>query len=397
MSRTTNDLIQRAVDRYRVLFDTYDEVQVSFSGGKDSTSIVETGAIVARERGTRLTVNFFDEEVIPHTTVEYAERLRRRPDIDFRWYCIPVKELNGWSNHDKSIRPYWYPWAPEDKDVWYREMPAWAITELPGYEPNTQRLSLEHLSHFYAKAILPKTLVTCLGRRADESPSRRTLAASAGWHNPVTGRRFSAMASPVIDWGNYEVWQAISEMGWDWNRTYMRMYQGGIRIPQLRIGPLFGEESSVHLHTLARWEPDIWGHMGKRVPGSYELARYSQTSLIGRGQVRDTSTITESMIRRLIDELPEDKRIQTERSIRKNIRNAYSNSQPIYAETILKTALRGDTKAQRLANQTGIRVYIDARKRGRYYPRGNAQRKVLDAMRGAIKAQGGTYAGDTSD
>ena len=156
-------------------------------------------------------------------------------------------ENNAWDPDNQ----YWYPWESEYEALWVRPRPAFAITSVSGYNPDKKRHALDHLVHYRARALLPSTLVSCIGRRMAESPLRGVIGRKLGWLQPsIKAGRFAAIASPIFDWNNLDVWNVIVEMGWDWNRSYMRMWQAGQPWTELRIGPLFGEEpsNSVHLH-----------------------------------------------------------------------------------------------------------------------------------------------------
>ena len=186
-----DDLISRAIDRFEQLFDAYDHVSVSFSGGKDSTCLLEVGTLAAARRGIKLTVSFFDEEVIFPETVDYCNRVRIRPELDFRWHCVPIKESNAWSQEN----PHWYPWAPEARSKWIRPIPPFAITKLK--PPPKGRPSLEYLKHHMAVLDLPRTWVDVIGRRLAESPARRSMAQRLGWLQPPHDRRYCGIASTV--------------------------------------------------------------------------------------------------------------------------------------------------------------------------------------------------------
>ena len=359
-----DDLIESAVDRYLTLFDTYDHVTVAFSGGKDSTCIMETGAIAAARAGKILDVEFFDEEVIFPETVAYMERLRQRTDINVRWICVPIVEGNAWSRE----HPYWHPWAPEDEPLWVRPMPDEPVTEIIGYDPAEPegRLSLEFLKHYVAKARLPRTSVDAIGRRAAESPARRSMAKRMGWLQPPDGRRYAATASPIIDWSNHDVWRVIIEKGWDWNRAYLRMYQAGVPMVGLRIGPLFGEEPSGNLHAMRKAMPAVWPLACRRVHGAADLARYANSALLGRGRMRADAKVTAEAIRTAFEELPATKRSNTAHSIRIQIKQALNFRTRIPGRNILKTALRGDTKADRLLQAQSTLLVRDSKKHGHY-------------------------------
>ena len=355
-----DDLIERSIDRFNQLFDIYDRVSVSFSGGKDSTCLLEVGTLAAARRGIKLTVSFFDEEVIFPETVAYCERVRVRPEIDFHWYCIPIKESNAWS----QAEPHWYPWAPEARAKWIRPIPPFAISELK--PPPKGRPSIEYLSHHLAALDLPRTWVDVIGRRLAESPARRSMAQRLGWLQPPHDRRYCGIASPIIDWSNEDVWKVIKERGWDWNRAYLRLYQAGTGRPQLRIGPLFGEEPSINLHRVRKVAPEMWARAVHRVPGVDALARYALTGLMGRGRLRAGGTVKASALLAAMENLPPAKRARTGNSIRAQIQVSLKYRVPIDPGALLKTAIRGDTKADRMLQGAWANTFKRSKDRGHY-------------------------------
>lgn len=383
-SAEPDELIATSIKRFHQLFDSYDNVFVAWSGGKDSTAVLECGAIAAAEHGKKLIVRFFDEEVIPRYTVEFAERMRQREDIDFRWYCIPVTDNNAWDPDN----PYWYPWDPEMKPLWVRSMPEWGTTEIEGYDPTVKRSSLEFLDHFVAKALLPDTTVTCIGRRMAESPVRGSIGRRLGWLQPTMhNRRFAAIASPIYDWNNKDIWNVTFEKGWDWNRAYMRMWQSGHPQNKLRIGPLFGEEPSSQVHLIRQWDPELWVGATRRVSGAQNLARYALTALMGRGLIRADAEVTEEAFMDAIRKLPSDKRGITFKQIESVCRTALLNGQPIPASKVLKIALRGDTKGSRLSTSISIDTVLEARQHGKYTPRGQTRITLEENLVVAAKQQ----------
>ena len=114
-----------AKERIRYLYQRFDHVVVSFSGGKDSTALLNVTIEVARELG-RLPVRtvFFDEEAIHPPTIEYVERTRQRPEVEMEWYCLEFKHRNACSNEE----PFWYCWDSEKQDLWVRPIPENVIT-----------------------------------------------------------------------------------------------------------------------------------------------------------------------------------------------------------------------------------------------------------------------------
>ena len=84
------NVYKESLNRIRYLFDSFDNIVVNFSAGKDSTVVLNLALIVSKEKNKRITVNFFDEEAIHPPTIEYARRVSKYKSIDFNWYCFRI-------------------------------------------------------------------------------------------------------------------------------------------------------------------------------------------------------------------------------------------------------------------------------------------------------------------
>lgn len=269
-------VLDKALERMNEIYDRFDKVVLSFSGGKDSTVCLQLALMVARDRGRLpLDVYTFDEEAIHPETVEYLERVAANPEIRFRWYCLPVRHRNACSRRS----PYWYPWNPADRKLWVRPLPKQAITSAPWFEFGMDMPTC-------APCVFgPEhgTVADIRGIRAQESIRRlRTVSCKLedNWIAAArNGHNFSC--SPIYDWTTEDVWLAPRKMGWDYNRTYDVFFKAGVSPASQRVCPPYGEEPLGGLYQYAECWPELWHRMIARVPGAATAARYARTELYG--------------------------------------------------------------------------------------------------------------------
>lgn len=269
--------VELAKERIKYIFDRFDQVAVSFSGGKDSTACLNLALEVARdEKKLPLKVLTFDEEAIPPETVEYMQRVAEIDDIDFDWYCVPIQHRNACS----SVQEYWYPWAPEDKDRWVRDLPPTAITNYAGLKRDGISDQVPRI--FSAKA---GTLGMIMGIRAQESMTRyRSIASKRGsfaYMSPHASSKWVMQCYPIYDWATEDVWLAPEQFNWDYNRAYDVMTMQGVPLSLQRCCPPYGEQPIRGLHQFKTCWPELWGKMTDRVHGAATAARYANTSMYG--------------------------------------------------------------------------------------------------------------------
>ncbi len=385
MDRTSpgiDSLIQSTIDRFHYLFDSYEHVIVNISGGKDSAVLMECGRLAALERGIKLRVEYFDLEVVPTLTTEYIERVAARngDGIDFRWYCIPLREENGWT------KQVWYPWRSSDRDKWIRPLPAFdcVTTDHPG---NEYDLSIRDISSVYGKVYPYGSVVCCVGNRAEENIARRMRGADT-WLLPTTARKLIARSMPIHNWLYREVWAALVDRGWDWSRQYWRMWQAGATDREMRVGPIFGEQSSNGAYLLRKYDPEMW-HLGlQRVDGAEQVARYSRSILMGKGRVRPGGVMpTRADVVKALRALPPRDRKIALAGLRRVIRHARRTTYTrVSMADLLRLAIRSDREDRyRMALVYKLRPSDS----NRWVLGGNPRRAVsMAALRAVVKKQG---------
>lgn len=266
------DVLTLARARCQTIFDRYERVAVSFSGGKDSMACLEVVIEAARERGRLpVTTFFWDQEAIHPETVDYMTRTAARPEVDLLWLCLRVACRNGCSKGS----PTWYPWAAEEKDRWCRPMPDGAIRDLPGFDRANARYLNRHLFPQDGR-----TTCVVLGFRAVESISRYRSIAQHAHDNWIAIDKHSTwihLAKPIYDWSIDDVWTAAGKFGWDYNRTYDLLHMAGVPVWEQRVSQPFAEEPIRSLWEYATCWPDLFQRMIDRVPGSATAARLART------------------------------------------------------------------------------------------------------------------------
>lgn len=278
-----------ALARFNQLYDQFDKVVVSFSGGKDSTVCLNLALEVARQRGKLpLDVYFWDEEAIHPETIEYVERVADRDDVRFKWLAVPIMHRNACSRQE----PYWYCWDPAAKARWVRPFPTHRTvqTTVPGFKMGDTVPDLAH--RVYGPEF--GTVADVRGLRADESLRRYRAVAMKVKDNWIGAPRdgYSYPVSPIYDWTTFDVWTAPRMFGWDYNRAYDLMAMAGMAPSDQRVCPPYGEEPLSGLWIYAQCWPDMWHKMIARVHGAATAGRYARTQLYGFGNMERPRGLT---------------------------------------------------------------------------------------------------------
>lgn len=141
-----------AQERLRVIFQNFDNIYISFSGGKDSGVLLNLCIDYIRKHNLKRKIGVFhmDYEIQYNMTIDYVERtFKENQDIlDIYHVCVPFRVTTCTSMYED----YWRPWDEDKKAVWVRQKPERAMTlhEFPFY--TTNMWDYNHLYDLYYQA-----------------------------------------------------------------------------------------------------------------------------------------------------------------------------------------------------------------------------------------------------
>ena len=313
------DVFASARERIKNVYQNYDKVIVSYSGGKDSTCVLELAIEVARELGKLpVDVMHFDEEILLPETVEMIMRTRERPEVNLTWVCGQV----GYWDASSNEQPHWTTWDPAKRDVWVRQPPEFAVWmgQMKYPAPGDAIARLWGPEHGRVAEIL--------GLRGYESRPRMYGIISSGGYIAKGPAPHIDKVRPIYDWRDKDVWLAIHRFGWDYNKAYDRMYRLGRSPKQLRIAVPTSIEAINMWDDWQLLEPKFWGRVRRRFPNIHSLAMFNKD--LHRPVRKEGETWQQAVYRYLDANLVEDRK-KVEGDLNKVLRaHSRHSTQPMH-------------------------------------------------------------------
>ena len=303
--------------RMHFLFEEFDHIYVSFSGGKDSGLLLNLVLDYRNQHYPERAIGVFHQDFEAQYTVttEYVERTfeRIKDQVELYWFCLPMATRTALSSYEM----YWYPWDDTKKELWVREMPQKEyVINLENNRMTTYRYRMhqedlaKQFGRWYRDAHDGGKTVCLLGMRADESLQRYSgfLNKKYGYKDTCwISKQFKDVwcASPLYDWSTDDVWHATYLFGYDYNRLYDLYYMAGLKPSQMRVASPFNDYAKDALNLYRVIDPEIWCKLVGRVQGANFASIYGKSKAMGYRNITLPEGHTwKSYTKFLLDTLP---------------------------------------------------------------------------------------------
>ena len=269
---TNKTVLEASRERISYIFDEFDNIIVSISGGKDSTVLCHLALQEARKRGRKIGIFFLDEEVVYRNTVEQVEYLMSLyPENTNRfWLQIPFNLTNSTSFADGQVKC----WEQSKKKLWMHPRKKENIlTKTWSHETKIadKNKGFGFYDVLYNFELSFENTAFLVGLRADESLNRyRTMVKHKGykdiyWSTKRAGTNYTFY--PIYDWGFHDVWKYIGEQKIRYHKYYDFAYKKGKHINEIRVSSLTHEKSFKSIQDLPEFEFDTYEKLLKRIKG----------------------------------------------------------------------------------------------------------------------------------
>jgi predicted phosphoadenosine phosphosulfate sulfurtransferase len=287
--RTFNDtsVYDASQERLKFIFDNFERVYVSFSGGKDSGVLLNLVIDYVKEHkiNKKIGVQILDNEANYTHSYEFMHRILRdnRDMLDIHWCCLPITLPCTVSSYEIA----WQCWGIDDEHRWIRPMPQddyiVNMKNHPFGDKFIPGMNYDEFWDMFAEWYSQGTsCANLIGIRTAESLNRfraimnqqKETMKGQMWTKKNTEHTYNCY--PIYDWKTEDIWTANAKYGWDYNKLYDVFYMAGVPIKKMRVASPFMSESKSSLGMYRVIDAPIWARLCARVGGANFIATYGK-------------------------------------------------------------------------------------------------------------------------
>ena len=328
------NVYEALIERFDFVFREFDNVYLSFSGGKDSAVMLHACLeyMKVNNINKKLPVFHIDYEAQYQATTDYVLRIYKEyaDRLDVYHVCLPIAAQCATSMHQS----YWLPWDAEKQKLWVRDAPEIAITESNNpfgffakgmWDYEFQR----KFGPWLHKKMGATRTAALIGNRTDESMNRwrsihsdknKNKYKSARWCNKLADDVYNVY--PIFDWKAHDIWVANAKFNWSYNEIYDLFHLAGLTPDQMRVASPFNDCAIESLKLYKVIDPRNWARMLGRVDGVNFSGIYGGTTAMGWKSIKLPDGHTwKSYMHFLLDTLPPDSKKNYLDKLRVSIRS----------------------------------------------------------------------------
>ena len=278
-------VLEASKQRVVTLFNEFENIYISFSGGKDSSVMTHLILAEAIKRNRKVGLLIIDLEAQYKDTIDHVNIMveEYKDNIELHWFCGELLMRNAVSNYE----PRWVCWDESRKADWVREKPTLA-SDLNQYDFYIPKMEFEEFiilfGDWYSKTHGGKMTAACIGIRADESLHRYRAIVSQKEGIMYKNLKWTTMINqnlyniyPIYDWKTEDIWVFHGKYpALHHNHIYDKMNMAGVKLSQQRLCQPFGDDQKKGLWLYHILEPVTWGKLIARVDGANSGAMYIQ-------------------------------------------------------------------------------------------------------------------------
>lgn len=281
------NVYEAANERIAYIFNNFEKIYVSFSGGKDSGVMLNLVIDYMKSRGIKrkIGIQILDNEANYEYSLDFMHRMiqNNREYLDVYWCCMPITLPCTVSAYEID----WQCWGEADRHRWIRPMPDHDyIVNLSNHPFGDRFVENMHYDEFwdmfaewYSQG---KPTANLIGIRTDESLNRfraimnsdKDMMKGEQWTKRNTEHVYNCY--PIYDWKTRDIWIANAKFEWDYNKLYDVFYMAGVPIAKMRVASPFMSESKSSLNLYRVIDGHTWARLCARVGGANFVATYGK-------------------------------------------------------------------------------------------------------------------------